>query len=56
MDELALSPSVLLMLASPRAPNRRLKLMVFGPSVSSHTLREAFAFILLGEGLLSNQK
>ena len=48
--------SVLLMLASPRAPNCRLKLMVFGPSVSGHTLHEAFAFILLGEDLLSNQK
>lgn len=48
--------SVLLMLASPRAPNCRLKLMVFGPSVSGRTLHEAFAFILLGEDLLSNQK
>lgn len=42
--------SVLLMLASPRAPNCRLKLMVSG-----HTLHEAFAFILR-EDLLSNQK
>lgn len=42
--------SVLLMLASPRAPNCRLKLMVSG-----HTLHEAFAFIL-GEDLLSNRK
>lgn len=49
-------PPVLLMLASPRAPNCRLKLMVFGPLVSSHKLSEAFAFILLGEALLSNQK
>lgn len=42
--------SVLLMLASPKAPNCRLKLMVSG-----HTLHEAFAFILR-EDLLSNQK
>lgn len=48
--------SVLSMLAFPRAPNCRLKLLVFGPSVSGHTLHEAFAFILLGEDLLSNQK
>lgn len=54
MDVLALPPPVLLLLASPRAPNCHLQLMASGPSVT--LLVRPFAFILPGEGVLSRQK